>query len=80
MDRYNIFYFLIALLCLLLVAICTYFAVQSSRRTRHRQRCDENQANRERLAAERIAENGGQALSAQLGTSDASRKKAERSV
>lgn len=80
MDHYHLVYLIIALLCLLPVTICAYFVVQSKKRARQRQRCEESQANRERLAAERIAKNGGQALSARLATSDASRQNAERSV
>ena len=80
MDRNFIVYLLIALLCILLGAICAYFVHQSRKRTRLRQQRDEKQAARERLAAKRIAENGGQPLSARFATSDASRLDSERSV
>jgi len=80
MDRHHMVYLLMALLCILLGAICAYVARRSRKRTRQRQQRDEKQAARERLAAKRIAANGGQPLSARLATSDASRRESERSV
>jgi hypothetical protein len=80
MDRELTVYLLIALPCLLLGTISACFVVQSRKQNRQRQQRDENQANRERLAARRIAENGGQPLSAQYATSNTDRRQSERSV
>jgi flagellar basal body-associated protein FliL len=80
MDRRHIVYLLIVLLILLFSAIYAYFVVQSKKRTRQRQQRDENRADRERMAAKRIAENDGQPLSARFATSPTDRREAERSV
>lgn len=80
MDRHHIVYLLIVLLCILLGVTYVCLAHRSRERTRQRQQRDERQAARERLAAKRIAENGGQPLSAHLATSDASRHESERSL
>ena len=73
-------YLLIALLGILIGTACAYLAHRTRQRTRQRQQHDEKQAARESLAATRIAENGGQPLSAHFATSDASRRESERSV
>lgn len=80
MDRHHIVYLLVVLLILLFAAIYANFVVQSKRRTRQRQQREDNQADRERLAARRIAENDGQPLSARFATSPTARRESERSV
>jgi len=80
MGQYQFASLIVALLCLLLGAIGAYFVVQSRMRARKRQQRDENQARRERLAAKRIADNGGHPLSARFSTSDASGNQSKRSV
>jgi len=80
MDSHHILYLLIALMGLLLAVIYAYFVVQSRKRLRKREQREENQAYRERLAAKRIAENGGQPLSARFATSATTQRESERSV
>ena len=80
MGHYQFVSLFAALLCLLLGAIGAYFVIQARMRARKLQRRDENQARRERLAAKRIADNGGHPLSARFSTSDASSNQSKRSV
>lgn len=80
MDRQTIVYLLVALLLILVVAGYLYLRRQSNQRTSQRRQREENQAHRERLAASRIAENKGQALSSRFATSNASERSTERLI
>ena len=80
MDDQPIVYLLIALLCIFAGTGYAWFARRSSKRTRERQQREERQADRERLAVKRIAENDGKALSIRFATSNVLTSVPERST
>ncbi len=80
MDRQLIVYALIALLCVLAGLGFVLFARQSKKRTRERLHREERQSDRERLAATRIADNGGKPLSSRFATSNAPERAPERLI
>ena len=68
MDRQYIIYLLIGLLVLLAGSVAMYFVLNARAREREIQRRRDSQAERERMAERRIADNGGIALSARPGS------------
>ena len=80
MDRQLTVYLLIALLCILSGISYAYFAGRSKKRTRERQQREDRKADRERLAAKRIADNDGKALSDRFSTQNAPAGAPERRI
>jgi|APLow6443716910_1056828.scaffolds.fasta_scaffold82905_1 hypothetical protein len=80
MDRQFAIYLLISLLCILAALGFGYTVRRSRKRTRVRQQSELRQSERERLAATRIANNGGKALSSGFAAASAATKMPERST
>ena len=80
MDRHLDIILLAGLLCILATFGLAWLIARSRERTRERQARDRRQAERETLAASRIANNGGKALSSRFAAVNTPDKFPERST
>jgi membrane protein implicated in regulation of membrane protease activity len=80
MDRHLVITVLAGLLCVLAALAIAWLARRSRQRTCERQQREQRQAERETLAATRIARNGGQALSSRFAAVNAPHQLPERST
>lgn len=78
MDRHLVINVLAGMLCTLAALALAWFARRSRKRACERQQRERRQAERETLAATRIARNGGNALSSRFAAASAPHKLPER--
>ncbi len=80
MDRQFVIYLLISLLCIFAALGVGYVVRRSRKRTRARQQREWRQSERERMAATRIANNDGKALSSRFAEASTAANMPERSI
>ncbi len=80
MDRQHIIYALVALLCVLAGIGFAWFTRRTKRQKRERLHREKRQSDRERLAATRMADNDGKALSSRFATANVSERAPERLI
>lgn len=80
MDHQFVIYLLISLLCIFTALGFAWTVKRSRKRTCARQKREWRQSERERLAATRIANNGGKALSSRFAAASTAAKMPERSI